>query len=197
MVIVVTNRVICKGDFFERLEEIVCVKPDAVILREKSLSTTEYQLLAEKCKKICDKYGVDLIVNTFISSAKKAGIKKVQLPMAEFLRKRSELNDFEEIGVSVHSLDEAILAEKLGATFLIAGHIYMTPSKPDMPSRGVEFIENICERVSVPVMAIGGITPTRVPKVEKAGAKGVCIMTPLMTCENPRRLTIEYKMSCE
>ena len=194
MVIVVTNRVICKGDFFERLEEIVCVKPDAVILREKSLSTTEYQLLAEKCKKICDKYGVDLIVNTFISSAKKAGIKKVQLPMAEFLRKRSELNDFEEIGVSVHSLDEAILAEKLGATFLIAGHIYMTPSKPDMPSRGVEFIENICERVSIPVMAIGGITPARVPEVEKAGAKGVCVMTPLMTCENPRRLTLEYKM---
>lgn len=194
MVIVVTNRVICKGDFFERLEEIVCVKPDAVILREKSLSTTEYQLLAEKCKKICDKYGVDLIVNTFISSAKKAGIKKVQLPMAEFLRKRSELNDFEEIGVSVHSLDEAILAEKLGANFLIAGHIYMTPSKPDMPSRGIEFIENICERVSIPVMAIGGITPARVPEVEKAGAKGVCVMTPLMTCENPRRLTLEYKM---
>lgn len=194
MVIVVTNRVICKGDFFERLEEIVCVKPDAVILREKSLSTTEYQLLAERCKKICDKYGVDLIVNTFISSAKKAGIKKVQLPMAEFLRKRSELNDFEEIGVSVHSLDEAILAEKLGATFLIAGHIYMTPSKPDMPSRGIEFIENICERVSIPVMAIGGITPARVPEVEKAGAKGVCVMTPLMTCENPRRLTLEYKM---
>ena len=194
MVIVVTNRVICKGDFFERLEEIVCVKPDAVILREKSLSTTEYQLLAEKCKKICDKYGVDLIANTFISPAREAGIKKIQLPMAEFLRRQDELKDFEEIGVSVHSLDEAILAEKLGATFLIAGHIYMTPSKPDMPSRGIEFIENICERVSIPVMAIGGITPTRVPEVEKAGAKGVCVMTPLMTCENPRRLTLEYKM---
>ena len=194
MVIVVTNRVICKGDFFERLEEIVCVKPDAVILREKSLSTTEYQLLAEKCKKICDKYGVDLIANTFISPAREAGIKKIQLPMAEFLRRQDELKDFEEIGVSVHSLDEAILAEKLGATFLIAGHIYMTPSKPDMPSRGIEFIENICERVSIPVMAIGGITPARVPEVEKAGAKGVCVMTPLMTCENPRRLTLEYKM---
>lgn len=194
MVIVVTNRVICKGDFFERLEEIVCVKPDAVILREKSLSTTEYQLLAERCKKICDKYGVDLIANTFISPAREAGIKKIQLPMAEFLRRQDELKDFEEIGVSVHSLDEAILAEKLGATFLIAGHIYMTPSKPDMPSRGIEFIENICERVSIPVMAIGGITPARVPEVEKAGAKGVCVMTPLMTCENPRRLTLEYKM---
>ncbi len=194
MVIVVTNRVICKGDFFKRLEEIVCVKPDAVILREKSLSTTEYQLLAERCKKICDKYGVDLIANTFISPAREAGIKKIQLPMAEFLRRQDELKDFEEIGVSVHSLDEAILAEKLGATFLIAGHIYMTPSKPDMPSRGIEFIENICERVSIPVMAIGGITPARVPEVEKAGAKGVCVMTPLMTCENPRRLTLEYKM---
>lgn len=197
MVIVVTNRVICKGDFFERLEEIVCVKPDAVILREKSLSTTEYQLLAEKCKKICDKYGVDLIANTFISPAREAGIKKIQLPMAEFLRRQDELKDFEEIGVSVHSLDEAILAEKLGANFLIAGHIYMTPSKPDMPSRGIEFIENICERVSIPVMAIGGITPARIPEVEKAGAKGVCVMTPLMTCENPHRLTLEYKMSCE
>ena len=197
MVIVVTNRVICKGDFFERLEEIVCVKPDAVILREKSLSTTEYQLLAEKCKKICDKYGVDLIANTFISPAREAGIKKIQLPMAEFLRRQDELKDFEEIGVSVHSLNEAILAEKLGANFLIAGHIYTTPSKPDMPSRGVEFIESICKEVSVPVMAIGGITPERIAEVKKAGAKGVCVMTPLMTCENPRRLTIEYKMSCE
>lgn len=194
MVIVVTNRVICKGDFFERLEEIVCVKPDAVILREKSLSTTEYQLFAEKCKKICDKYNVDLIANTFISPAREAGIKKIQLPMAEFLRRQDELKDFEEIGVSVHSLNEAILAEKLGANFLIAGHIYMTPSKPGMPSRGVEFIESICKEVSVPVMAIGGITPERIAEVKKAGAKGVCVMTPLMTCENPRRLTLEYKM---
>lgn len=194
MIIVVTNRVICKGDFFERLEEIVCVKPDAVILREKSLSTTEYQLFAEKCKKICDKYNVDLIANTFISPAREAGIKKIQLPMAEFLRRQDELKDFEEIGVSVHSLNEAILAEKLGANFLIAGHIYMTPSKPGMPSRGVEFIESICKEVSVPVMAIGGITPERIAEVKKAGAKGVCVMTPLMTCENPRRLTLEYKM---
>lgn len=194
MVIVVTNMGICKDDFFKRLEEIVCVKPDAVILREKALSTEEYQNLAEKCKKICDKYKVDLIANTFISPARKAGIRKIQLPMTEFLKKCNELSDFEEIGVSVHSLDEAVLAEKLGATFLVAGHIYMTPSKPDKPSRGIEFIENICKRVSIPVMAIGGITPARVHEVTKAGAKGVCVMTPLMTCENPRRLTLEYKM---
>ena len=129
-----------------------------------------------------------------VSPAREAGIKKIQLPMAEFLRRQDELKDFEEIGVSVHSLDEAILAEKLGATFLIAGHIYMTPSKPDMPSRGIEFIESICKEVSVPVMAIGGITPERIAEVKKAGAKGVCVMTPLMTCENPRRLTLEYKM---
>ena len=197
MIIVVTNKKICKSDFIKRLEEIAGARPDAILLREKSLSAAEYKQLAEECKKICDKYNVDLIANTFISPAREAGIKKIQLPMAEFLRRQDELKDFEKIGVSVHSLDEAILAEKLGANFLIAGHIYTTPSKPGMPSRGIEFIENICERVSIPVMAIGGITPTRVPEVEKAGAKGVCVMTPLMTCENPRRLTIEYKMSCE
>lgn len=197
MVIVVTNMAICKGNFIKRLEEIAGARPDAILLREKALSTAEYKQLAEECKEICDKYDVDLIANTFISPAREAGIKKIQLPMAEFLRRRDELKDFEEIGVSVHSLDEAILAEKLGANFLIAGHIYTTPSKPDKKPRGVEFIESICKEVSVPVMAIGGITPERIAEVKKAGAKGVCVMTPLMTCDNPRKLTIEYKMPHE
>ena len=99
-----------------------------------------------------------------------------------------DLQLFDQIGASVHSVEEATEAVTLGATYLIAGHIFSTDSKKGVPPRGLSFLKQVCDAVPIPVFAIGGITRNDVNAIKAAGAKGVCIMSEAMTCENPAEL---------
>ncbi|MEZ4357991.1 MAG: thiamine diphosphokinase [Eubacteriales bacterium] len=184
MIICITNRSICKGDFLKRIEEIAKAKPHAIVLREKDLSHEEYQTLAEKCKKIVDKYNTSFIVHSDLEAAKNLGIKKIHLPMNMVFKHQNEIKNFETVGVSVHSVEDAKIAEKLGATYLIAGHIFVTGTKKDVAPRGIKFLKDVCSAVSIPVFAIGGITKENIAQLRKVGAAGGGIMSAIMTCDS-------------
>ena len=83
------------------------------------------------------------------------------------------------LGASVHAVDEAVRAVSLGASYLIAGNIYETGCKPGLAARGLSFLTEVCKAVPVPVYAIGGITPERLPEVLAAGAAGACMRSAL------------------
>ena len=128
-----------------------------------------YTELAEKCLAICREYSTALWLNSFTGTA-----AALQLPVQLPLSVLQELTDADKeklpaFGASVHSLADAQLAEKLCADWLIAGHIFPTSCKPDLPPRGLDFLREICSHVSVPVYAIGGITPQRQAEVRQAG----------------------------
>ncbi len=193
MIISVSQKSISNGDFFERVEKIAKAQPDFFILREKDINIDEYNTLAKKCFEICKKYNTKLSINTNIQSAIEIGIKNIHLPFSLFCEKRNELNYFENIGVSVHSKEEAIKAEELNATYIIAGHIYNTDCKKGIEGRGLKYLEEICNNVSIPVYGIGGISIEKIPEVIKTGAYGVAVMSEFMKCENPYEKIIEYK----
>ena len=88
------------------------------------------------------------------------------------------------IGCSIHSVEEAIMAEKLGASYITAGHIYATDCKKGLAPRGLDFLENVVRSVSIPVYAIGGIDieGDRRKEVMIRGAAGSCIMSGMMRC---------------
>ena len=88
--------------------------------------------------------------------------------------------DFDLIGVSVHSVEEAIFAEKMGAGYVTAGHIFLTDCKKGLAARGLPFLKNVCESVGIPVYAIGGITPDHVDAGLGAGAAGFGVMSGIM-----------------
>lgn len=183
-VIAVSNRKLCTRPFLEQIEMVCRYNPQALILREKDLSESEYGKLGQEVKKICEKYQVTCIYHTFYQEAKNAGVRNIHLP----LRKLEELNekdgqrDFDLIGASIHSVEEAKKAEKLGATYLTAGHIYETGCKPDLPPRGLNFLKEVCQAVDIPVYAIGGIRleKQQIAEIQKAGARGACIMSEFM-----------------
>ena len=161
MMICVTNRKLCRGDFLERIRQLAAGGADVILLREKDLSPAAYTELAEKCLAICREYSTALWLNSFTGTA-----AALQLPVQLPLSVLQELTDADKeklpaFGASVHSLADAQLAEKLCADWLIAGHIFPTSCKPDLPPRGLDFLREICSHVSVPVYAIGGITPQR------------------------------------
>ena len=99
---------------------------------------------------------------------------------------------FKVIGTSVHSVEDAIKAEQLGATYMTAGHIFATDCKKGLPPRGLDFLKNVCDTVQIPVYAIGGIniassegddSTLNVPRLKdvmECGAAGGCIMSGMM-----------------
>jgi thiamine-phosphate pyrophosphorylase len=193
MIIAVTNRLLCKNNFLNQLEKICQAKPYGIILREKDLTDNEYEILALNCKKICDSYNVSLFINSKINIAEKLNIKNIQLPFTDFIQNQNKLKDFSMIAVSVHSKDEAIKACCVGASFLIAGHIFETDCKKGFVPKGLIFLKEAVNSVNIPVFAIGGITQLKVKDVTKVKAKGICVMSQLMTCPNPKDIILEYK----
>lgn len=193
-ILCITNRKLCQEDFLVRIEKTAAARPAGIILREKDLSLQEYRILAGKVKKICDKYAVACILHTFTDVACELGIQKIHLPMQKLLKmSEEEKSFFSLVGVSCHSLQEAVLAEKSGCSYITAGHIFDTDCKKGTPGRGLLFLENICNNVSVPVYAIGGINQTNFAAVKKAGASGACVMSGVMQCEDVKKYIMSFE----
>lgn len=154
-----------------------------VILREKDLSHEELAHLAEGCLELCSAHGVHLSVNTATDVASELGIDRVHVPLD--IARKGGLDGFGMVGISVHSPEEAIEAESLGADYLIAGHVYPTACKLGLEPRGTDFVRAVCSSVDVPVYAVGGITPDNISKVLSAGAAGACAMSSMMMSDDP------------
>ena len=175
-IICVTNRKLCAIPLEQRIEQLAKIGVKKVILREKDLSEDEYTALAEKILGIS---GIELIVHNFPNVARKLSVSRLHLPLG--LLNKEICSEFETVGASVHSVEDAETAEKLGASYVTAGHIFATDCKKGLAPRGLEFLKAVCESVDIPVYAIGGITPENMQSAVDCGAKGVCVMSGLMS----------------
>lgn len=180
--IVVTNRKLCERPLPEQVERLCGKGFRRFILREKDLSEAEYECLAIEVMRVCERYeGAECILHTFIGTAKKLGARSVHLPLPVAQACPGELlRSFAEVGISVHSQEQALAAEAVGATYLTAGHIFLTDCKKGVEPRGIEWMRNLCKQVSLPVYGIGGIDESNLAQVMEAGAVGVCMMSGMM-----------------
>ncbi|MDE6314739.1 MAG: thiamine phosphate synthase [Lachnospiraceae bacterium] len=183
--IAVTARKICSVPLPEQISYLAESedKPDMVILREKDLEEREYKELAWQIKGICEKAGICFVPHNFYHAARELGCESIHLPLAvleKTVRETGKLTEFSLVGASVHSVEEAIQAYKLGATYLTAGHIFQTDCKKGLPGRGLDFLTQICGAVPIPVYAIGGIRKEQETFLKEAGAKGACRMSDYM-----------------
>lgn len=184
-VIAVTNRHLCSRPLTEQVERICRCHPKAVILREKDLTEEAYTDLAGEIITICRNYEIPCILHTFVNAAKTLNCSAIHLPLPllrEYAAVPDLLSCFTTVGTSVHSADDALEAVRLGASYVTAGHIYTTDCKKGIPPRGLEFLRKICQIISLPVYAIGGIKADehQLSEVIHCGAKGGCIMSGMM-----------------
>jgi thiamine-phosphate pyrophosphorylase len=185
-VIAVTDRTLCRRDFLEQIERVAQAGPSAILLREKDLLPAEYQKMADEVNKLCARNKVGFIAHTFMREAEVLGCRSIHLPLPLLRQSAGNLKHFTCISTSVHSREEAQEAERLGASCLIAGHIYATDCKKDLKPRGLYFLQSVCSAVRIPVYAIGGITLENAEEPFSAGARGICVMSGFMRCEDPR-----------
>ena len=131
---------------------------------------------------ICREYDVPCMLHTYINTARKLEHPFIHLPLFLLKEYQGKLENFRGIGCSVHSVEDALEAQKLGATYLTAGHIYTTNCKKGLPPRGLKFLWDVCDSVTIPVYAIGGIHPgtEQISEVIARGAAGGCIMSDMM-----------------
>jgi len=101
------------------------------------------------------------------------------------------------VGYSVHSVDAARRAEEAGADYVVAGNIFETGSHPGKPAAGLDFLADICRAVSMPVLAIGGITPSNSPDCLRAGAAGIAVLSTIMRAVDPRAAAQAYRSALD
>lgn len=187
-VVCITNRLLCGGDFMSHIKKIMDTNlVESVYLREKDLSQLEYRSLLESILKVGNGT-VKVFGVKYVDVTRGLGVKSIHLSYSDFLKSYEGLNSFDDVSVSVHSLDEAVKCETLGATRLVTGHIFNTESKKGLPPRGLDYLESVCKGVSIPVYAIGGVTSMNAKSIIERGASGICLMSSLMRNGDPQSL---------
>ncbi len=166
------------------VSELLDAGVKAIQLREKDLSDIALIKLAQLIAASCHNYEANLFINTHTCIARDVGAAGVHLPAnAEPVGSvKAKTGDHFYIGCSVHSLDAAKKREVEGADFLTYSPIYPTASKPGYgPAVGTARLAEVVEGVKLPVFALGGITPARVPECLTAGAFGMAVMSGVMS----------------
>lgn len=188
--IVITNRHLVQGDFLKQLEKVTKLHPHALILREKDLADDAYESLAKKVFDLCKREDITFFLHTKIEIARKIGCQNIHLsiPVLKGLsetEKKALTEDFCEISISCHSMEDVEIAMAGGATQIILGTIFETECKKGVLGKGVEFVREICQKCPLPVYAIGGMNLQRLPLVIDAGATGCCMMSGFMQTTKP------------
>ena len=195
---IISNRKLCENENLEKqIEKIFSAYERKIILknfeivaltlREKDLNKNEYLKLIEKIYPICQKYKINLILhqNYDLNLDDKYKIDGIHLSYSIFKSlnqniKAELIKKYKRIGVSVHSLDEAKEVENLGASYVIAGHIFKTDCKKGLEPRGLKFVEDLSSTLTIPIFAIGGIDEKNSLSVINNGAFSICMMSSLM-----------------
>lgn len=180
MLYLVTNRKIKikSKNYIDIIEDSIKGGVDKVILREKDLRHKELLELANRVKKVTDKYNTHLIINGNIDVAKKIDAYGYHCGFYDYIKSP---NRYKIEGVSIHSVDEAIEAEKLGADYILAGHIFKTDCKKGLEARGISFLRKLKSNVDIPIIAIGGICPANIQSIKEVGVKNIAVMSYIMT----------------
>jgi thiamine-phosphate pyrophosphorylase len=186
----VTDRLQTRGrDLLWVLKEALDGGVKAVQLREKDLEGKALFDLAEQVRRLCDSYDAALFINDRVDVALAVDATGVQLGKTSLPLKtaRALLGRQRLIGYSIHSLEEGRQAERDQADFVLFGPVYFTPSKATFGApQGLAALKEIVENLVLPVYAIGGITLGNIPEVRSVGARGVALISAVISAGEPR-----------
>lgn len=165
----------------------------AVHLRARIVPAADLYAMAEWLAGVQEETGCWLVVNDRVDIALAADARAVQLTsrslaVADARRIAPSL----AVGASIHDVEGGIEAERAGADWVVAGHVYETASHPGEEGRGVPFIAALRKRVRLPVIAIGGITPERVAPLRAEGAHGVAAISGIWGADDAERAATDY-----
>ena len=189
---VVTDRTWLNEKSLESEVEKICNAGATFIqLREKGITDKEFIAEAKKIKFVTDKYKIPFVINDNIEVAKAVNADGVHIGQNDMEAKKARyiLGEDKIIGISAGNLDEALAAEKNGADYIGVGAMFHTDTKQDATSVTFEEVNEITQRVNIPVVAIGGINKDNVLKLSCSGVDGIAVISAIFAEDNVEEAT--------
>ena len=159
-----------------------------VQLREKELEYDAFLQLALEVKAVCQKYGVPFVINDDVQIALESGADGVHVGQSDMAaaKAREVLGEEALIGVSVHTVEEALEAVRQGADYLGVGTMFPTTTKPDAEGVSFDTLRNICRQSNLPTVAIGGIGAHNIDKLSNSGICGIAVVSAVFAAPDVR-----------
>ena len=175
-----------KKVFFEKIEEALQGGVTILQLREKELDEDSFINEAIEVKNICRKHGVPLIINDNVNVALKSGADGVHvgiedMPIDEI---RRTVPDSFIIGATCKTVEQAQSAERLGADYMGVGAVFPSPTKKNAVRITREQLKEICASVSIPAVAIGGISLENVDELMGGGMSGIAVVSAVFSADD-------------
>lgn len=192
----VTNRSWAgKKTLYEQIEEALMGGVTCVQLREKDLEEEAFLAEAIKIKELCHTYNVPFLINDNVKVAiacKADGVHVGQsdLPVSEI---RKMVGDDFIIGTTAKTIEQAQKAERDGANYLGVGAIFPSPTKKEAIRITSKQLKEICDSVSIPAVAIGGINLSNMDEISGCGMKGIAVVSAIFAADNIKIATQELK----
>lgn len=190
----VTDRAwVGKETLYEQVEDALKGGATFIQLREKELDKESFLKEAIEIKKLCKKYNVPFVINDEVDIALQVDADGVHVGQSDMEagNVREILGPDKIIGVSAQTVEQALLAEKRGADYLGVGAVFKTGSKDDADDVSHETLKAICEAVSIPVIAIGGITVDNVAELKGTGICGIAVISAIFAKPDIKEATNE------
>lgn len=164
-------------------------------LREKTLDEETFLQEAKELQKLCKEYKVPFVINDNVDIAVEMDADGVHVGQSDMEAGdvRAKLGPDKIVGVSAGTVEEAILAEKRGADYLGVGAVFPTGSKDDAIEVPHDTLKAICEAVSIPVIAIGGITQENVSELAGSGICGIAVISAIYGQKDIKKATENLK----
>jgi thiamine-phosphate pyrophosphorylase len=179
--------------FLKTIEEAIKGGASVVQIREKTADTLDFYNLALKVKEITEKHDVPLIINDRVDVALAVDAEGVHVGQSDMpcAVTRALVGPDKIVGVSAATIEEARKAESDGADYIGAGAVFPTATKDDAPKITKKDLKEIVESISIPVVAIGGITLNNAHELNDTGIAGLSVVSAIMSSENPKKSSEE------
>ena len=172
--------------FYEQVESALKGGVTCVQLREKDLSEEDFLEEALAIRALCHDYGVPFLINDNVELAIRCGADGVHVGQKDMEagHVRSLVGDEMMIGVSAQTVEQAVRAQEAGADYLGVGAVFSTSTKADAMDVSYETLRKICESVSIPVVAIGGINQNNMMELSGSGICGVALVSAIFASKD-------------
>lgn len=184
-----------RKSLYEAVKESLDGGVTFVQLREKDLDEANFRSEAESIKKLCHLYNVPFVINDNVQLAIDTDADGVHVGQDDMEADdvRQKIGSDKILGVSAHNVEEAVLAEKMGADYLGVGAVFATGSKDDASVISFDTVKDICKAVSIPVIAIGGITEENVKELKGSGIVGVAVISAIFAKKDIQKAAEKLK----
>lgn len=171
----------------EVVEKAISGGVTMVQMREKEGDTGQLLEKAKKLKEILAENGIPFIIDDRIDIMLAVDADGVHVGQSDMpcVIARKLIGKDKILGISVHTVEEAMKAEKEGADYLGVGAIFSTKTKKDADAVSLETLKKIVESASIPVVAIGGIQAKNVMRLQGSGIHGIAVVSAIMKAEDP------------